>query len=193
MGLCRHRHGQRSGDRIDGVLAPHAAQIDYLRPPQFRGLGRRPPEQIAAARLGDEGEHQVATGIEVVREDHELAESRLAQHLVGNQAVLLVEEEHAELFALVERHGGPAIVEDRVPRRQQRPLGDGALGEPRGRRRDDLEMQGGGVADAVDLLQEGGGAASTSAKLPKRLINALAMGFTSLRGMAWNSTSSSSS
>ena len=29
--------------RIDEGPAPHAAQIDHLRPPEFRGLGRRPP------------------------------------------------------------------------------------------------------------------------------------------------------
>ena len=66
--LGRHRHGQRAGDRIDKIVAAHPAQIDHLRPPQLRGLGRRPPEQIAAARLGDEREHQVAVGVEVVRE-----------------------------------------------------------------------------------------------------------------------------
>jgi hypothetical protein len=36
-------------------------------------------------------------------------------HLVGDQGVLLVEEEDAELLPLLERHGRAAVIQERRP------------------------------------------------------------------------------
>ena len=125
VGLRRHRHGQRGGDRIDKIVPAHAAQIDHLRPPQFRGLGRRPPKQIAAARLGDERKHQVAMGVEVVREDHELAESRLPQIVRQHLRVSLRQIARGRLLELRRAaeqipQDAPAAIDGAIGRQRRR-------------------------------------------------------------------------
>jgi hypothetical protein len=49
------------------------------------------------------------------RIDRRVVDRALLLHLVGDQLVLLVEEEDAELFACFEGHGGAAIVDNRLP------------------------------------------------------------------------------
>ena len=76
--------------------------------------------------------------------------------LVGDQRVLLVEEQDAELLALLEGHRRPAIVENLVPGRQKLPALDLATRHARGGRRDDLQVERDRGADALDLLQQRG-------------------------------------
>ena len=130
----------------------------------------------------------------LARIDRRVVDGAGLLQLVGDELVALVEEQDAELLLVGERHGGAAIVEHRRPGRQHRPLLDLAAREPAGRRLHDLELGDGGLAQALDLARAAaGGAAITSANEPNLAISALASGLTSRRGMARNSTSSSSS
>ena len=61
-----------------------------------RGQFQRPPDHLA-------------------RIDGRVVDGSRLLHLVGDQHVLPVEEQDAELLALLEGHGGLAVVEDLVP------------------------------------------------------------------------------
>ena len=74
-------------------------------------------------------------------------------NLVGNQLVLLVEEEDAELFVVAEGHGGAHIVEDGVPGAEHRTVQHLAAHQPHGGGMDDLDFGGHGLAHAVHFHQ----------------------------------------
>ena len=77
-------------------------------------------------------------------------------HLVGDQHVLLVEEQDAELLTLLECHRGTAIVHHLGPGRQHRAAGDLALQHALCGGRDHLEFHCDGGADAGHFLEQGG-------------------------------------
>ena len=56
-----------------------------------------------------------ARRIDLARIDRRVVDGAGLLHLVGDQRVLLVEEQDAELLALLERHGGAAIVDHLAP------------------------------------------------------------------------------
>ena len=66
------------------MIARDAGQIEDLGAPRFGRLAGRPPHQIAPPILGDEREHEIAVGVDIVHRDEQLAESRLAE-ILGQQ------------------------------------------------------------------------------------------------------------
>src|SRR6266852_988549 len=71
--------------------------------------------------------------------------------LVGDELVALVEKQDAKLLFVGERHGGPAIIQDRRPRRQHMTPFHLAAGEPKGGGLDHLEFRDSGITEPVDL------------------------------------------
>ena len=75
-------------------------------------------------------------------------------HLVGDEPVLLVEEENPELLDGLEGHLTAAIIDELGPAREDRLLGvDPVAAEAGGDGLDDLDMGDGGFAEALDLAQ----------------------------------------
>jgi hypothetical protein len=66
-------------------------------------------------------------------------------------------EQDAELLARLEAHGEAAVVEHRIPGREDGALQDVALHEAQRAGAHELELSDGGIADALDLLQAFGG------------------------------------
>ncbi|ANL71952.1 hypothetical protein AMC83_CH01969 [Rhizobium phaseoli] len=77
-----------------------------------------------------------------------------ALHLVGDQHIALVEEEDAELFAGLVRHGGVAVLNDRGPGGEHLLASDLAFQRPVGNRRDQFQVEGYILADALHLGQQ---------------------------------------
>ena len=81
VGLRAKRQRQGRRQRVAQVVAAEGCQVEHFTPPHVGGLRRRPPNQIAAPRFGDQRKDQVATGIQVVDGDEQLAESWLTKVL----------------------------------------------------------------------------------------------------------------
>ena len=74
-------------------------------------------------------------------------------HFVGDQSVLLIEEENAEMLAVFEALRKAEVIENAAPGRQRRARFDLASGQAFGRRLDQFQFLHSAVADAFDLLQ----------------------------------------
>ncbi len=83
-----------------------------------------------------------------------MVDRALLLHLVGDHLVALVEKQDAELLLGLEAHGGPAIVEDLLPGRQDRPLQHLALNETQGGGAHQLDLGGGRLAEPRHLLEQ---------------------------------------
>ncbi len=90
----------------------------------------------------------------LARIDRRVVDRAAALHLIGDQYIALVEEENAELFAGLVRHGGMAILDDRRPRGQDLFAPELALQGPVGDSRDQLQVERHGLADALYLGQQ---------------------------------------
>jgi len=71
-------------------------------------------------------------------------------HLVGDQLVLLVEKEHAELLARLVRQRHADIGEQLAPGGDHRPLGDFTPADPQGRLVQQGKIERHGLADPID-------------------------------------------
>jgi hypothetical protein len=76
-------------------------------------------------------------------------------HLVGDQLVLLVEEEHAELFARLVRQRHPHVGQELAPGGDHRPLGDLAATDAQRGLVQQAKIERDGLADAVDAAKLG--------------------------------------
>jgi hypothetical protein len=76
--------------------------------------------------------------------------------LIGDQHVLAVEVEDAELFDVAMGHRRLAVVQERVPGRQDRPFQDPGPGHPVAHGLHQFQFEHDLVAHAVDLLQARG-------------------------------------
>src|SRR5215471_13203952 len=56
------------------------------------------------------------------RVDRRMVDGAALVQFVGDQVVALVQEQHPELFAGLERHDGPQVIKDCSPRRQCWPV-----------------------------------------------------------------------
>jgi hypothetical protein len=77
----------------------------------------------------------------------------LLLHLVRDELVLLVEEQHAELFAVLPALGRAQVLENLLPRGKRWALQDGGAHEAQGGRANEPQLGDDRVADPVDLLQ----------------------------------------
>lgn len=90
----------------------------------------------------------------LARIDRRVVDRAATLHLIGDQHIALVEEEDAELFAGLVRHGGMAILDDRRPRGHDLLAPELALQGPVGDSRDQLQVERHGLADALYLGQQ---------------------------------------
>ena len=89
----------------------------------------------------------------LARVDRRVIDGALLLLLVGNELVLLVEEQDAQRLFVGERHGSAAIVEHRGPRREHSAALQFGARHALGGGLDDLELGDRGFPDAVDLAQ----------------------------------------
>ncbi len=85
--------------------------------------------------------------------DRRVIDGALVHHLIGDELVLLVEEEHPELFARGPGHGDLGIGQKRGPRADHRPPRRRATAHARGGLMNQLEIQSRGLTHALDGLQ----------------------------------------
>ena len=114
-------------------------------------------------------------------------------HFVGDELVALVEEQDAELLLVGEGLRRAAVVEHADQDDSTGRFCTWSRAEALAAACTTLRSVDDGVADTLTSCSRARGAATTSAKEPKRAISSLASGLTSRRGMARNSISSSSS
>lgn len=82
-----------------------------------------------------------------------MVDRALVHGLVGDQLVLLVEEQHPELFARLVRQGDADIGEQGGPRRNHRALGHRLAADAQGGLVHQLQIERDGLADAADRAQ----------------------------------------
>ena len=82
----------------------------------------------------DRGGRQLKRTLDhLARIDRRVVDGAGLLDLIGDHLIAFVEEDDAELLLVGERHGGPAIIEHRGPRRQRRSLLDLPAREPASR------------------------------------------------------------
>ncbi len=77
----------------------------------------------------------------------------IALYFIRNKKIPLVQKQNTKLFTICESHGCSTIVQYVFPRSEQGPFANCAAREPPGGRLDDLQVKGGGGADAFHLGQ----------------------------------------
>ncbi len=99
-------------------------------------------------------------GFEVQRAFHNLArvnrgavDCALAEHFIGDEAVLSVQKQNAKLFHAFKLHSATAIIEQRRPRREYRPSEHAFLAEFGRGGFNDLQIKRGLGTNAFDLCE----------------------------------------
>ena len=92
---------------------------------------------------------------DLARIDRGMVDGAVVHHLVGDQLVLLVEEEDAELLARGVGEAELHIVEQLAPRGDHRPLADRRAPDARADLGQQLRVEGDGLADAGHAAQLG--------------------------------------
>ena len=90
---------------------------------------------------------------DLARIDGRVVDGARALHLVGDEDVLAVEEQHAELLTRRARHRRCAVIEQRLPRAERGLAEQLRFGKPERRRLDDLELRDRVLAKPGDLQQ----------------------------------------
>ena len=75
-GAC-HCIGERSRNRVGQVFAGQTRQVEHFSLTGLPRLDRPPTHQTATPAFGNQREDEIAAGIDVVRNDQQLAESWL--------------------------------------------------------------------------------------------------------------------
>lgn len=96
---------------------------------------------------------------DLARIDGRMVHGSVALHFIRNEKIALVEKQDSELFTLCESHRGAAIVEHVLPRSEEGAFADGAARQPPRRGLDDLEIERGRLADAIDFRESLGAGA----------------------------------
>ena len=119
------------------------------------GARRRRIARRVVVDEDDRGGRQFQRALDhLARIDRRVVDRAGLLHFVGDQGVLLVEEQDAELLALLEGHRRAAIVEHLVPGGQHLAALDLAARHALRGGGDDLEVERRAVADVLDLLQQ---------------------------------------
>ena len=114
--------------------------------------------------------------------DRCMIDGALLLYLVGDEIVLAVEKQDAELLGLAAGHGGGAVIEKAAPAGERRPVQHLATQHPHAGGMDQLQIDDGlAAAFPFTALSRSGEAASTSAKLPNRARSSLANGLSTPR------------
>ena len=119
----------------------------------IRILGRR----IARGMIVDEDQRRSVqfqrAADDLSRIDRNMIDRAARLFLVGNQDVPAVQIEDSKLLGRTMGHCGVAIIQQRVPARQDRPVHDPGTGHALRRRLDDLQFGDHGRSDTLDLVQ----------------------------------------
>ena len=102
--------------------------------------------------------------------------------LVRDQDVLAIQVKDAELLDLAMGHGSVAIIQQRVPSRQDRAVHDPGPGHALCRGLDDLQFGHYSRPDALDLFQPCGGGRKHAVEIAEGLDQAAGEGFDILAG-----------